>query len=126
MKPKTQKMYQLQDQGEGVSWTGEHRRDSGKWATGENQHALYTDLSKLIKLFGQNANIVASNWNPHVPNLEKKERKSNKVNDSQSMYQAPDSRMGPNKYPVTKLPGHWISINISTLAYNNVQKVYGS
>ena len=112
----TQKFYQLQDQGEGVSWTGEHRHDSGKWATDKNQHALYTELSKLIKSsFGQktnNDNRRVANLNPHVANanLEKKEGKSNEVNDSQSMYQAPDSRMGPNKYPVTKLPGHWISI----------------
>jgi len=50
-----------------------------------------------VKVFHELASIVTI--------LEKEEGKSNEVNDSQSMYQAPDSRMGPNKYPVTKLPG---------------------
>jgi hypothetical protein len=41
-----------------------------------------------------------------VANLERKKRQSNQVDDRQSMHQAPNCRMGPNKYPVTKLPGH--------------------
>jgi hypothetical protein len=51
-----------------------------------------------VKVFHELASIVTI--------LEKKKGNSNEVNDSQSMHQAPDSRMGPNKYPVTKLPGH--------------------
>lgn len=43
-----------------------------------------------VKVFHELASIVTV--------LEKKKGKSNEVNDSQSMYQAPDSRMGPNKY----------------------------
>lgn len=101
-----QKFYQLQDQGEGVSWTGEHRHDSGKWETDKNPYALRTELPKLIKSSPkQQQNSIHPTETPHLANLEKEEGKSNEVNDSQSMYQVPDSRVGPNKYPVTKLPG---------------------
>jgi len=65
-------------------------------------------VPKLIKSLtkGDDANRRVSDRTTYVDNLEKKKGNSDEVNDSQSMHQAPDSRMGPNKYPVTKLPGH--------------------
>lgn len=66
----------------------------------------------------------AGELNANVNNLEKKKGESYEVNDSQSMHQTPDSRMGPNKYPVAMLPGHWISIvqNARRFTHNDAHR----
>ena len=45
-----------------------------------------------------------------ISNLEKKKGESNKVNNRQPVHQAPESGMGPNKYPVTISPDGWIIV----------------
>jgi len=53
--------------------------------------SLWQFNSKIrVKVFHELASIITI--------LEKKKGNSDEVNDSQSMHQAPDSRMGPNKY----------------------------
>jgi len=50
----------------------------------------FTNSKIRVKVFHELASIITI--------LEKKKGNSDEVNDSQSMHQAPDSRMGPNKY----------------------------